>query len=61
LELKSNEEYGRRNEDFKCHDPVNPDDEYPTDESLKKLKCLYKKIVTCGIPDEQTSCDAHES
>jgi len=28
-------------------------------ESLEKLKCLYQKILTCGITDDQTRCKEH--
>jgi len=28
-------------------------------QDIKKIKCLYKKLVTCGIRDSQTACEFH--
>jgi len=34
-------------------------DEHSSLEDMKKMKCLYKKLVTCGIADDQTECHPH--
>jgi len=26
---------------------------------MKRIKCLYRKIVTCGVADDRTPCDKH--
>jgi len=50
-------------EDYDCKDSVNcwdtTTDENPSMEDLKKIKCLYKKIVTCGMTDDKSQCKRH--
>jgi len=36
--------------------PIGTPMEEPPLEDMKKLKCLYKKLVTCGIDDTNTQC-----
>jgi len=31
----------------------------PSIEDLKRIKCLYKKIVSCGITDHERECNSH--
>jgi len=51
-------------EDFDCGETAKCEDnskfdENPSVDDLKKIKCLYKKIVTCGITDDKTECTKH--
>jgi len=37
-------------------DEEKKDDEPSTLEQMKQIKCLYRKILTCGISDDKTDC-----
>jgi len=42
-------------EDIACPD-ISQVDEHSSLGDMKKMKCMYKKFVTCGIADNQTEC-----
>jgi len=50
-------------DDYGCGDIACPDisqvNEHSSLEDMKKMKCMYKKFVTCGKADNQTECNPY--